>query len=298
MNTTRVQSVSVIPTTRIGCNADCRYCVARMTVGNVESAEGLVWVPMNRMRALLDYGRQGGAMTVVLTSKAEPTLDLKDDPSAFLNRMMICRERLPQVDLHTNGVLLQKEPHWLKELVDAGLNMVTLSVASFDPSINGQLMGVGIDYERLIGCMNDVGVCVRVSTVCTSLNVPDGEVARQHVQAAKKLGADMVVFRECWRPSLLTDKGGHVADWIAEHYVSSDRVKKALAADPDVREVRTLPWGATVYDVDAVNVTFALCDEKFTGVYKSLQLVPKAYPNKSVGWRIRGSWGMEGDTIG
>jgi len=269
-----------------------------MTAGNVEIAGEIVWVPMPRMRALLDYGRQGGAMTVVLTSKAEPTLDLKHDPSAFLDRVMLCRDHLPQVDLHTNGVLLQKEPDWLKMLVAAGLNMITLSVASFDPSVNTQLMGLGIDYERLIGRMNEVGVCVRVSTVCTSANIPDGEAARQHVQAAKRLGADMVVLRECWRPSRFSDKGRAVADWIAAHYVSSASVQKTLAADPDVREVRTLPWGATVYDVDGVNVTFALCDEKFTGVYKSLQLVPKAYPNDSVGWRIRGSWGMEGDTIG
>lgn len=299
MSTTQVQSVSVIPTTSNACNAGCKYCVARMTPGNIDGE--VVWVPRKRVANLLYYGSRGGAMTAIITSKGEPTLDMRRDIGKFLTRVEMCASAIPQVDLHTNGMVLNRGA--IEELRDAGVNMVTLSVGSFEPAKNAYLMGVEVDYKRLIGMLNEAGICVRISTVCTSANVHSAGAARTHILAARNLGADMVVLRECWMPERLVDdvrSTREVAEWIAENHTSAaelerDLIDKTLYASV----VRKLPWGANVYDVGGVNVTFARCDETHDdGFYKSIQLVPHCYPSGCIGWRMRGSWGRTGDTLG
>ncbi len=304
---TRVQSVSLIPSTRRRCNGQCKSCIARMTPGAMEDKPN--YVPMHRVKDILDYGKQAGAMTAIITSKSEPTLDHEQNAGHFMELLQTCRERLPQVDLQTNAFLLERKKDRLEWLVDNGLNMLTISLASFIPEINRAFMGIKYNPEKVIAKANKLGIIVRCSLLLTKETVDTVEKIVDYIKSARDAGVDMVVVRELWQPDDPEDSNDSVvAQWVRTNAVpmqtvetNFDSMAKANGKIDGlpIRLVRLLPWGAQVYDVGGVNTTFARCDEKYqNGTYKSIQLVPRTYPNGSIGWRIQGSWGSAGDVLG
>jgi len=307
---TQIQSVSIVPSTRRGCNAGCRSCIAHMTPGTTETKPS--YCPLHRVRDLLDYGKQGGAMTAIFTSKSEPTLDYKDNRESFLEMMAMARDALPQVDMHTNGILLAENTDFLKDMYDYGLNMLTLSLANFKDPKNRAFMRIGskaYNPYKIIEQANRLGILMRCSVLLTKQTVSNLSDLLFYIRAAKEAGVDMIVVRELWNaPETLSDP---VSQWCAENFVDSQPIYEAIRAAVKssengqklygmrFEEVRILPWGTQVFSIDGVNVTFANCDEKCpTGTIKSVQLVPKTYPGEVIGWRMRGSWGNDGDTLG
>lgn len=307
---TQIQSVSIVPSTRRGCNAGCRSCIAHMTPGTTEAKPS--YCPLHRVRDLLDYGKQGGAMTAIFTSKAEPTLDYLDDPGQFIDMMAMARDALPQVDMHTNGILLAEHESILANMVDYGLNMLTLSLSSFDENKNRDFMRIkseAYNPHKIIEQANQLGILMRCSVLLTRQTVDGIDSLLDYIRSARDSGVDMVVVRELWNaPETLSDP---VSRWCNTNFVPAMPIYQEIitASESDdggrslygmhFEKVRLLPWGTQTFSIDGVNVTFANCDEKCpTGTIKSVQLVPKTYPSKVIGWRMRGSWGNDGDTLG
>lgn len=308
---TRVQSVSICPTNRKYCNGKCKSCIARMTPGDMKAKPE--WAPKNRVIDTLDYGKQAGAMTAIMTSKSEPLLDYKDSPSAFESMVYEARKRLPQVDMHTNAVLLARHPEWLESLADAGLNMLTISLASFDTQTNRAFMGNWCKPFQVIQQANRLGIYVRMSVLLTKETVGDMAQFAEYVKAAREAGADAIVARELWKPNIseaLTDDAREVYEWVDANRVDMagfmQQFESAMQGEGEkgdyglrIKYLRPLPWGMPIYSADDINLIFARCDEKAVdGVYKSIQLVPREYPSGQVGWRIQGSWGDKGDVLG
>jgi molybdenum cofactor biosynthesis enzyme MoaA len=217
-----------------------------------------------------------------------------------------CRSKLPQVDIHTNGLLLVQGDR-LKKLVDWGLNMVTFSIASFDADKNKQIMGVRQPVQTLINTANQLDILVRCSLLLTKKTAHNPATIIEYVRQARELGADMVVCRELWLPACPNDDSEEIQSWVKANHVNMKRLEQAFLKaskgevqyDLPIRLIRLLPWGARVYDVGGVNVSFAHCDERFNnGTYKSIQLVPRTKPWGAINWRIQGSWDSTGDVLG
>jgi len=329
-------SCSIQVSSRQRCNGRCKFCISRTTANIVEDKkipESLLFddepnmkpeiklCDSNRLKVGLNYARTLGASHAILTGKADPS---QEDPNYLFNLVKLCREYLPLVDFHTNGLLLQvgRPQHDLTELLAmAGLTMITFSIASFDPDVNFRLMGVKQEPRVLIAHANELGLMVRCSLVANKSGVKDFAGVMEYIHQAGDLGAHAVVIREVWLPDQLLGDDKEVYDWNLANQVDIGKIQsdfESMVADKrnafgsnafdsvavekrnayGLRIRDPLPWGTPVFTVDGVfndknhgvNVTFARCDEATTGrIIKSIVHKPDGH-----GYR---NWDSNGDIL-
>lgn len=303
----RAQSFSIQVSDRTRCNAGCQFCISRTTPGTEtpDKPGNIGLCDDRRLRIGLGYARSLGATHAILTSKADPT---QESPPYLEGLVRTAREYVPLCDMHTNGFLLQPgkmREDLLERLRDAGLTMVTFSVASFDPEENRALMGIKQDPASLIGKARELGLLVRCSLVMNERGVRDVDGALRYVRTAGELGAQMVVIREVWRPKVYGTWNREVFDWNHGNAVDLPPIQTAFreiaAAEGNPHglvERDPLPWGTPVLAMGGVftnpshgvNVTFALCEEATAGtVLKSIVHKPDGH-----GYR---NWDHNGDIL-
>ena len=209
--------------------------------------------------------------------------------------------------MHTNGILLQpgkKHQQLLPRLAQAGLTMVTFSIASFDREVNKALMQVEQDASSLIKQARQANLLVRCSLVVNKQGAADFDGVMEYIRQAGQLGAQMVVIREIWVPDVYGDYNKEVYRWNLKNKVLikpiQDEFKRQAKKGNNhgLRQLNPLPWGTPVFVVEGgfddpahgVNVTFALCDEATTGpVMKSIVHKPNGH-----GYR---NWDYNGDIL-
>jgi len=129
------QSISIQASTRERCNGGCEFCISRTTPNSTGAcSKNIQLCDMNRLEVGLNYAHHLGATHSILTGKADPT---QEDSHYICDLIRLSRKYVPLVDMHTNGYLLvpgisKTRGDLLKHYVDAGLTMITLSIASFD----------------------------------------------------------------------------------------------------------------------------------------------------------------------
>ena len=279
----RAQSVSIQVSDRTRCNGKCMFCISRVTPHASEGCATKL-CNLNRCKVGLNFARYIGATHTILTSQADPT---QENPDYLCELTKTAKEYTPFVDMHTNGLILQKEGNnLLQRLTDAGLTMVTFSIASFDADVDKALMGVAQNAPKLIRLANSMELLVRCSLVVCKSGVHDFNGIMDYIKAAGELGAHMVVIREIWTPQTYNDSNKEVADWNIENKIDlagMEATFKTVASNRNnefgVSERDPLPWGTPVFAVGGifsdkthgVNVTFARCGEATRGpVIKSL----------------------------
>lgn len=308
----RAQSISIQLSENERCNAGCLFCISRTTPGTSPEAprrrSDAKVCDLGRLRVGLNYARTLGATHAVLTGRADPT---QEDPAYLLQVIAACREYLPLVDMHTNGFLFQTgrplhKVGLLERMVDAGLTMITFSVASFFESTNTMLMGIKQNPADLIRQAVDLGLLVRCSVVVNHEGIDDLEWLMEYIHSAGNLGAHMVVVREVWVPEVYGDWNRDVFAWNNANKVPIRPILHGFRVRSEsgiptrslkIREGTPLPWGTPVFLVDGfsnpshgVNVTFALCEEANVGsVIKSIVHKPNGH-----GYR---NWDHNGDIL-
>jgi MoaA/NifB/PqqE/SkfB family radical SAM enzyme len=208
--------------------------------------------------------------------------------------------------MHTNGLLLQRgsKSNLLEHLVDAGLTMVTFSIASFDKDMNGELMGVPQNPELLIKQALDLGLLVRCSLVVNKYSAPDTKSIMDYIYRAGNLGVHMIVIREVWIPENI-EGVNEVLFWNRTNKIEISPIQREFidiasnGYNPSNLQLRDpLPWGTPVFTIDGrfqdpdhgVNITFARCDEASTGqIFKSIVHKPNGH-----GYR---NWDSNGDIL-
>lgn len=295
-------SISIQVSSRKRCNANCKFCISRTTPGSGQ-CEKVEFCDMNRLRVGLDYAKNLGATHAILTSKADPT---QEDPKYLCELIRTAREYVPLVDMHTNGLKIQREggSELLKKLVDAGLTMVTFSIASFHTETNKELMGVVQDTKNLIKQAVDLGLLVRCSLVVNKKSSHNLDSIMRHIYQAGNLGAHMVVLREVWIPND-AKKDHPVFAWNKENQIEIAPIQKEFTSIAlilentyELRLQDPLPWGTPVFTIDGrfddpdhgINITFARCDEASMGrILKSIVHKPNGH-----GYR---NWDRNGDIL-
>lgn len=300
----RAQSFSIQVSDRERCTAGCRFCISRTTPGTADVERAVKTCNMDRLRVGLGYAQQLGASHAILTSRADPT---QEDETYLVDLVRTAREYLPLVDMHTNGLLLLKgrKANLLKKLVNAGLTMVTFSIAHHDNETNKDLMLQKESAASLIKHARELGLLVRVSLVINKQGVVNTTGLIEYIRELGNLGAQMVVVREVWRPEVYGAWNQEVYDWNHDNWVDIAPLQSdfsILAEDRDnpygIREGNPLPWGTPVFLVagifdeqsHGVNVTFARCEEANAGtVMKSIVHKPDGH-----GYR---NWDHNGDIL-
>ena len=302
----RAQSISIQLSDRTRCTAGCRFCISRTTPGTSGAETRKVKTcDMNRLRVGLNYAKQLGATHTVLTGRADPT---QEDETYLLEVVRTAREYLPLVDMHTNGFLLldgKSKADLLEKLRDAGLTMITLSIAHHENEKNRELMIQKQSAASLIKRARDLGLLVRVSLVINRQGIVDVDGLMEYIRELGNLGAQMVVVREVWRPEVYGEWNKEVYQWNNDNWIDIGPLQEEfhrIALEKNnaygLREGNPLPWGTPVFLVNntfsdpthGVNVTFARCEEANGGtVMKSIVHMPDGH-----GYR---NWDHRGDIL-
>ena len=296
-------SFSIQVSSRTRCNNCCRFCIAATTPGVTTDETGIKLCGDGRLHIGLGYAKSLGASHAILTSKAEPTQENSD---YLCGLVKTAREYLPLVDMHTNGFLLTRgnKNSLLDLLAQAGLTMVTFSIASFDEARNKHLMEVKQNSQELIAKALRLGLLVRCSLVVNKSGEADFDNVLSYIYQAANLGAHMVVIREVWIPDNIEDSENKVFTWNKDNKIPiaslQDQFMKAAKSSNDygLRLRDPLPWGTPVFTIDGrftdpnhgINITFARCDEASTGkIFKSIVHKPNGH-----GYR---NWDSNGDIL-
>ncbi len=300
----RALSLSIMTSDRENCNAGCQFCISRTTPGDVIDPREPKHCSEARLQVALGYAKALGATHGILTGKADPT---QEKPEYLCGLVRSVRQHLPLCDMHTNGFLLhpgKNREHLLAGLVDAGLTMVTLSIASFDEDGNRELMGIRQSAAELIPLARELGLMVRCSLVVCKGGASNTDEVLAYVRQAGELGAQSVVVREVWRPEVLTPVNERVYAWNHENAIEIQPIEDDIA---DIAETKgnphslhklyTLPWGRKVFAFGegtfrdpshAVQVVVSTSGDNFRGgTYQTLVLRPDG--NVYGGWESKGS---------
>ncbi|OGL98295.1 hypothetical protein A2318_00520 [Candidatus Uhrbacteria bacterium RIFOXYB2_FULL_45_11] len=300
----RAQSISIQLSTRERCTAGCKFCISRTTPGTeIEDERAKDECKMDRLHVGLGFAKQTGATHAILTGRADPSQEREE---YLIDVIKTARQYLPLVDMHTNGFLFQDgmpKAHVLPKLVEAGLTMITLSIASHDFEQNRDLMLIKKSPADLIQKCRSLGLMVRASLVINKSGVQDTAGILEYIRVLGNLGVQQVVIREVWRPESVGRATQEVVDWNTKNWIDIAPLQKEFTKFGKkklhgIRIGNPLPWGTPVFLVGGifdekshgVNVTFARCEEANGGsVIKSVVHKPDGH-----GYR---NWDHNGDIL-
>jgi hypothetical protein len=229
----------------------------------------------------LEFARDNGCNTVVLTGNGEPLMNRRFLEDFFEWNNSLARP-FRWIDLQTSGVSLidydqpgspQPTLRWLR---NAGLSTIALSISSMDSVQNAEYNGT------------PKGMWVKISPLCEeikrydfnlrlSLNMTDAfdSFSGQEIfEWCKSVGANQVTFRMLYESGNDTEED----EWIRKHKVASDVDGSVLHyIHENGRKLERLPFGAIRYAVDDMSVVVdrdCMSEEEGKEVIRYLVLRP------------------------
>lgn len=270
-----------------GCNARCPFCISDATWATARHDNRLLREGLSKALAFARYHQVD---TVLITGSGEPTLH-RD----LILRIVLEAQRhgIPITELQTNGALLARDPEYLEELDQLGLATIALSVAACDPARSAALMGLQHDYLKLAQAVAERGMLARIS-----LNLIDEDQAYlaadlgAYADRLAAAGVKQFTLRELGIPDApeASDEAATKMAWVRAHAQPHEAV---AALHEKVRLegqlLRTLSYGAAVYDYHGLSVCVATCmtENPAEEEIRSLILMPDGHIYHS--WNYRGS---------
>lgn len=250
----KAQSLSVVVPNR-KCINDCAFCVSKMSDDRYTNQmdDNLPFFDLYVKDYLkrLDFAQRNGCNTIMLTGDSEPQQNRK-----FLTYfglfMQMMRNPFDWIEMQTTGVLL--DPNYLRFLRNhVGVNVISLSVSSFDNTEN----------RKIIGCQD--GVAINLLELCNeikrydftlrlSLNLSNAfEVYEPQALfgMCKELGADQVTLRVLYADHDTTKQ----SEWVRKHAMRKSAVDHILAyAKVKGVPIGRLPYGALKVSLGGMSV--------------------------------------------
>jgi uncharacterized Fe-S cluster-containing radical SAM superfamily enzyme len=268
------------------CNADCPYCVAKMT-----ASEASEYVDFSEKRfdlacRIVEQMREG-LLTVRLTGQGEPLL-FPQQIGRYLN---VIDNRFPRIELQTNGVLLRHHRERLKVWQEKGLTLVCLSIADSCAADSNQVMGIKdttYSFWETAEMLQQMGLNVRLNCTMTEVGLHQPEDAANLVCRARRAGILQTTFREVEMPAV--SLSGKVACWVSVNKPqgAARKLHHYLALHGAVRLLE-LPHGGVVYDYKGQNVAIGNCLTGTTDPDDIRQII--FFPDGRIAydWRYKGA---------
>jgi hypothetical protein len=224
-----------------GCdkNPPCPYCVSKCT-GAVKEDRGLMLSNLPKVQTM---ARLGQVSSVMLTGKGEPCLNFQDV-------LMFCSHfREFPLEIQTNGIWLSN--HILKVLVLAehGMNVIAISV---DDSGSAPI-------EKLSKAIHDSGMLLRMTFNATNSFKFRELTFQSLLEYCLKWNVDQLTLRKIVAPNY-TEKTEQT-EWIKDNIdlLLYPRLMDELktACKKQGHHVRTLPYGAEVYDIQGIAISYS-----------------------------------------
>lgn len=258
------------------CNADCKFCISKLSKGQYRQCP--YW--WEKLEKACMVAKRGGADTVIITGKAEPTsasLDYIEDV------IRVCSKHFPIIELQTNGIKLV-EPNYLLKLAEVGLTTLAISCVSTDDQEQNYKM-ISPEYPNLREVVTEaqsLGLLTRACYVMTKdvffppehEYIGDGEMGAEwfiknenhimrEITAAKTIGFDQVTLRIMGTPDVSflkkTKKANKVVKWIEDHKIPPGGLKEIMFTLDGYPILKEFPWGSRVYSVEGTSVCISNC---------------------------------------
>lgn len=247
----KIQSLSIVVPNR-ACINDCKFCVSKMHNDDYKNQldHNLPFYDLYLKDYLkrLEFARDNGCNTVMLTGNSEPQQN-RHFLMTFGLLNQILEKPFRNIEMQTTGTLIDR--NYLRFLRNhVGVNVISLSVSSFDNDENASIIGMKnpIDLAKLCSDIKTYDFTLRLSLNLT--NAFDKYSARKIFQTLTQLGADQVTFRVMYISNLDTEQD----KWLKEHAVRAsliDEIRDYIATNG--RFLNVLEFGAKRYSVNEIS---------------------------------------------
>ena len=248
-----VQSLSVVVPNN-NCINNCKFCVSHMHPDDYKNQmdDNLPFFDLYLKDYLkrLDFAQRNGCNTVMLTGNSEPQQNRK-----FLTYfglfMQLMKHPFDWIEMQTTGALLDN--NYLRFLRNhVGVNIISLSVSSFDQFQNQEIIGcpVQINLEELCKNIKKYDFSLRLS-----LNLSDAFANYSPEElfstCYEEFLADQVTLRVLYSNSNDTPQ----SKWVSQHVMNLDKINEINSFIKTYGTVLgKLPYGATKYSYNDMSI--------------------------------------------
>lgn len=254
----KIQSLSIMTPPR-RCANNCVFCCSKMREDNYQDNISLLCASDNRYvseyRKRLEFARDNGCNTLIITGTSEPQQDM-----SFLEKFREINESLRSpfkwIEMQTSGTNLGIDRMILPQLSTIGVETISLSVASFNDSINNELLRVPVAYGHrtlkhptkvLCRMIKGAGFNLRLSLNLTEHF--DSMTPAEIMEKVRELNADQVTFRV-----LYAEGESEQAEWVRNHSASEATIRDIKDFIRSTgRPLETLPFGQVKYSLDGIS---------------------------------------------
>ena len=265
----KIQTFSVV----VGgdsCNADCHYCVSKLTGSKNGICVGQKPMDINKrnFHKACRFAQMSNVSTVLLTGKGEPTL-YQDHITRYLE--MLEKYDFPFIELQTNGILFRDDienkisDEKLTEWYNAGLTTISLSCAHYLNGQNKTIFGKDIALEANIKRLHKLGFSIRLSCVMVDGMIDNLISIKTFTTFCKLNNVEQLTIRPVGnittKETNFDPKKEKVRRWIEENskevYENMDEIENWF--DKNASLLLTLAHGAKVYDYEGQNISINSC---------------------------------------
>ncbi len=280
------------------CNAKCPFCISKMTwkTGARDNEKLIEALPK-----AFGYAKYHGVDTVLVTGSGEPMITKYSAESIAA----IARDdyAIPIRELQTNGYRLWEYKDSLSDSFPglSAFTHISISAASPSPEISAKIMGLPEDYNylRLARALSELGFIVRIQL---NLNhegfknngmMPYGwRIESFCAILSREYGVHQLSLHQIQKPWGPIKSGGRkYAEWIDKYAWTTEECEALWnQVAKQGTFLRTLSFGAKVYDVNGVSVAVTHCmdmEAAQNDQVRSLILQPDGHIYHH--WNYRGS---------
>lgn len=227
-----------------GCNKNCPYCISKMTGYNIPNRTLMY---RNTMK-VLNISQRSDVNSLSFTSKGEILSTEKS--IQVLQNLLLTYTNYFSCELQTNGISLNKK--LIDELFQKGIDTIAISIDRFNDIQ---------EFHKVFEYIKSYGITLRltINLVNDTYLYP----VSSYIQQCKNFEIDQISFRKITIPNHkfpANKKSLNTKKWI-EKNISIDEQEEFLndfnlTIFQKGQKVRNLPYGAIIYDLDGISVTY------------------------------------------
>lgn len=263
----KIQTFSIVVGGR-KCNANCHYCVSKMTGCMGELTEKVEEINERNFHKACRFAQMSGVSTVLLTSKGEPLLYHR-----HITRYLELLQKwdFPFIELQTNGILIpEMSEHLLQNWYDMGLTTISISCVHHSLDKNREIFGP--EYKALptlINKLHRIGFAVRLNCVMVKGYIDSLKEVKTF--ANMLLHAEQLTVRPVSNDIDIKDvefstensPTRKIYDWVWKHGIEPKTMQEIrnFFNDPGHGSTKLLELahGAAVYDWRGKNISINTC---------------------------------------
>ena len=275
----KIQTFNIVTGTT-ACNANCPFCISKMTPksGVSEKLQKTNWI---NFRKACEMAKTSGVNTVLFTGKGEPLL-FPNQITEFLKEMK--KFNFPIVELQTNALEFERNTKklnpYLKRWRNLGLNTFVLSIVHYKDKENKKIYSPNADYVNLKNIMkylHENGFSIRLNCIMINGFIDKIEEVLNMVDFCKKNEVEQLTLKPV---EMIKNQNTPQAKWTLKNLIPIKVQKKIqLFLEKKGNRLRTLDSGGVVYDFNGQNVCFTDClaGKPFTKDLRQLIFFPDGH---------------------